>query len=147
MSSKDDFIFSYVQTNINNQFCRLIMSRTCVNQQKYKDNGDLTQNINRIRREKIDTVKQKFENNLPPLYTPYHISIDVDVPFNEQEKIRELFLSSTFKLHPTISYNVSGVEGGVCVCTTNNLDRKILLGVIKDMGYPDNYMYLWEKLV
>jgi hypothetical protein len=143
MNPKDNFVFQYKQEDIDEIFCKLTMSRVCRNPSKYVMSPTLTRIIDRMRKSKVQNTKFHFEKELPPLYTPYHISINDNVPYEKEEELRDL---RDIHLHPTIQYNVTGVEGGICVCTTNDEDRQVLLNIIRGMNIPESYIYLWDNM-
>lgn len=139
-----DFEYTYEQTDIDETFCNLKMVRTCLMPKKYYGGGSETRFIEKIRKNWVEYNKQTFEI-IPELKPTHHISIDVDVPPEKENELRKSFIVERIKLHPTIPYNVSGVEGGICFCTIGLKNQTGLLAELKKLDIPDNYICLWEE--
>jgi len=140
---ENDFVYVYEQTNIDETFCNLKMERKCLVPTKYHNGGNETKTLNKMRKTRVEYSKQVFEK-VPPLKPTHHVSVDIDVPGDIEQELRETYLVKRVKLHPTIPHNVSGVEGGVCFCTIGLENQLGLLEELKKSGIPDSWMSVWE---
>ena len=146
---ENDFEFVYDQTDIDETFCSLTMTRKCKMSEKYKyhagDADDKTQTHARMRKRWVEHSKQVFEADIPQLNPTHHVSVDVDVPPETEQNLRNTYIVERVKLHPTVPHNISGVEGGICFCTIGRENQLLLVEELKKLGVPDSWVHIWKE--